>query len=682
MRSVWDYHTWRLQRAARRASWRHWSGIRGRRGRRAWGLLIRSGNAGSRLAALLFSRSWLAAPDDEGWALLSRWRPESALADLLAAATAAEFSAGHRAVLGAFCARHGLAPDDPVERVKFCALTGQPEQRRALDPDGALLATAYRAAGPDVRAALRESLAGEGDLDVVRIVVAGTGSRSRAADMTAAERAYLVQRFADTRDWAGLWELARDLPVVEAAGAVALIEPGWRPGRQRDRELYALVSELSPETIVEARAALCTDGAVRIEVPGPVVTGALSPDGRRLAVATREAQSPFATVLIYRLPGGSLAGACQVPARDRTALLYTARKKLIAVDSAFGAPGQPKSSRMYRCPDVGRAELVAHGNVGTAALARYRQGFAAITIDGRLEFHGDSGGQLAGRRYLPLSLAVPVNSRTRAAADPASGRIVVACDTELIILTRVQRAKQGHIADYISLTEPATGVCIDGPSHVIVADHQQIERWQLDGDPGLLRLTRVATAAIAGARDLTMIRGRDELCVLDGSSAVRYLDAGSLRPAGESRALSGRTGSELCGSADGITHALAGHGFADVLTRELADLQALADRPQAAWRPSDLVMVSRAAPVIEQCPAARPLRTLLVGCLEHRFAGEVRLGRFQAGVAADFARDDDIAIGGLPEDDGITGDVPGPGRVADMSANHRRRLGRDDPDRH
>ncbi len=673
------WRLWReavLRRTARRASWRRLRGVRGMRGRHAWALLVRARNAGNSLAADLVWQSWLAAPDDEGWAYLSRGRPEAALADLLAAAAAAATDAGHRAALGAFCARHGLAPDDPFERVKFCALAGQPEQRRALDPDGALLATVYRAAGPEVRSALRESLAGEGDLDVVRIVVAGAGPRSRAADMTAAERAYLVGRVAGSRDWAGLWELAKDLPAAEAAGAVTLIEAGWRPDRQRDRDLYALVSKLSPEAVADARGALCADGASRIEVPGPVVAGALSPDGHRLAVAMRENdQSPFATVLIYRLPGGSLAGACRVPARDRTELLYTTRKKLIAVDSAFSAPGQPNSTRMYRCPDVGRAELVAHGDSGTAALASRRQGFAAVTADGYLEFHDGDGARLAsGRLRLPPYPGPEAFSRMRAAADPPRGRIVVTSAANLIVVARAQRPREAHILTWNHRPQSVTGICLHGPSHVIVAIHQRMERWQFDGfhQPWLARrpqLNLVTTEAVAGTRDLIMINARDELCVLDDSGAVCYLDAGSLRPAGRAHELSGRTGSRLWASADGITHALAGDGFADVLTRELADLQALADRPQAAWRPSDLVTALRAVPVIERCPAARPLYTLIAGCLEHRFAGDVRLGRFQAGVAPDFARDDDIAIGELPGEDGVPGAVPGPGRVAGMPAN-------------
>jgi len=676
---TWARDRWRrwreavLRVAAGEAAWRHLGGNRGRRGRRAWGRLTRAGNAGNPLAADLVWRVWLAAPDDEGWALLSRWQSSTARGHLLVAASSAQTDAGDRAALGAFCARHGLRPHGPAEQAEFYALTGQPEQRRAVDPDGALLAAAYRAASPDVRTALRESLAGEGDLAVVRVVVAGAGLRSRAADLTAAETDYLVRRLAGSRDWAGLWELAKDLPVVEAAGAVALIDAGWRPDRQRDRDLYALISELPPGAVAEARAALRT----RIEVPGPVVAGALSPGGRRLAVAIRkDGQSPAATVLSYRLPGGSLAGACQVPARDRTALLYTKRKKLIAVDSAFGTPGQQYSTRMYRCPDAGRAELAAHGGFGTAALAVGRRGFAAITADGYLEFHDDTGARPASQRLRLAGTALSEGSRvTLPTADTASGRIVVARDGQLTVVEQARRSWEARILAWDSLPNVVRGR-MHGSSHVIVARSERLERWRLElvynHDRPRPRDRPEATSTPVNCIDMVMISERDEICVLGGSGA-RYLDADSLQAVGEPRELSGRTGSSLWASADGITHALGGDGFVDVATRELADLRALADRPQAAWRPSDLGTALRAAPVIKRCPAGRPLYALVVACLEHRFPGEVRLGRVQtwAGGPADHARDDDIALGDPPGEHGGPGNVSGPEHVAGMQANRR-----------
>ncbi|MFV2176423.1 hypothetical protein ACFHW2_02705 [Actinomadura sp. LOL_016] len=86
-----------------------------------------------------------------------------------------------------FCAEHGLAPADPPRRAVFFLLTGRPEQYRALDPDGSLLALAYAAAPKPERARLREAMAEAGDLGLVG-VIAGGDRRTRLADVSDAVR--------------------------------------------------------------------------------------------------------------------------------------------------------------------------------------------------------------------------------------------------------------------------------------------------------------------------------------------------------------------------------------------------------------------------------------------------------------------------------------------------------------
>ena len=72
----------------------------------------------------------------------------------------------------------------------------------------------------------------------------------------------------------------------------------------------------------------------------------------------------------------------------------------------------------------------------------------------------------------------------------------------------------------------------------------------------------------------------------------------------------------------------------DLVTAGQMQLRALADRPQASWRLADLT-----APLAAAHPRTRPLQDLLSACLEHRFGGEVALGRDDLSSA-----DDDIAI--------------------------------------
>jgi hypothetical protein len=306
---------------------------------------------------------------------------------------------------------------------------------------------------------------------------------------------------------------------------------------------------------------------------------------------------------------------------------------------------------------VGRAELAARDPAQTAAVAARQHGFAAITADGYLEFRADDGARLRSPAVRLSTLAEPqAFAQVRATAEPGSGLIAVVYPTAIgtggaqLLVVRARRAREAAVLAQAWLPGPATGIAMHGHSQVIVAADRQVSRWEITPgrDPAWSRypsrLSQVAAGpAGAGARDLIMAGRPDAACVLGDSGTVRYLDPGSLQPAAGPRVLAGRAGTALWASADGATHALGGDGFADVATCELADLQALADRPQAAWLPADLVTVARVAPVIERCPAARPLYALIAACLEHRFAGDVRLGRAPAG-AAQFAGADDIEI--------------------------------------
>lgn len=169
----------RVRRLAERASLRH-SGASERqreRGLRAWERLIRMGDRQGRawprwLAQYQVWESWLSAPDDEGWAVLTRWK-RGAAPDHLFKMLDRQQDMGNRAALEAFCVRHELAPAWPAERVRFYLLTGQHERRRALDPDDALLAAAYWVTPVPKRERLRKALLASEDLVAMRAIAGG-----------------------------------------------------------------------------------------------------------------------------------------------------------------------------------------------------------------------------------------------------------------------------------------------------------------------------------------------------------------------------------------------------------------------------------------------------------------------------------------------------------------------------
>lgn len=230
---LWNHlRKWRL---SRQAIWRRKRGIRGLLGRRAFRLLSTGWLADRERAWWV----WVHDPDDEGWAVLSasRWRvPER----VVEAAVAARLSDDEWTALFAFAERQeSLA--DPAIRACLYVLAGRQDQWRAADPDVGLLAEAYARLEKDVRSVLRRALADEGELDALRRLVGAAGTESGPLEMPLAEQRYLTRRFSRRRDWAGLWQLARELPLLTAVEMTQATDRRWRPESRPEQELFGLL---------------------------------------------------------------------------------------------------------------------------------------------------------------------------------------------------------------------------------------------------------------------------------------------------------------------------------------------------------------------------------------------------------------------------------------------------------
>jgi hypothetical protein len=387
--------------------------------RRSWKSIKSAGNrlnSGPRQRAYRGALAdWAAAgaPDDARREVLAEWAggEERFARDVMSMATTP--GADH-AALTAFCLRNGIAPQDPADRALFFALTGQTGQRLALDPDGSLLADASRLAGPSRRAALREAMTSDASLDVVRLVA---GSGPLVTELTPEERERFTRLLADRRDWAALWRLALELPVPEAVAAVRLADPGWRPATQRDRDLFGLLAEASPADVRRAREAMDQAEVIHLEVPGKVRAGALSDDGRRVAVWTHdsspadprstwpEAPSP-GTVSVYSLPDGALVARHAVTIWHEASLAYSG-----GTLAAFTARLReaPWAAWLYHCPEDGPVELTYHddhmaghgpaGEHGTVAMAAFGDGFVTARLGNLLGFHDSAGREVETVRY-------------------------------------------------------------------------------------------------------------------------------------------------------------------------------------------------------------------------------------------------------------------------------------------
>ncbi|GAB2956282.1 hypothetical protein GCM10023080_014330 [Streptomyces pseudoechinosporeus] len=148
----------------------------------------------------------------------------------------------------AFCAENHLAPTDQVQRAVFFVRTGQHEQYRALDPEGALLALGYRGASAEERSALREAMTALGGIDALRVLAGRHSAQDDFASLTGQERAYLVRQLADLGDWERLWPLILLLPLTEAVMAVRGFGD-WRPSGEDDRRVFEALRAADPQTV-------------------------------------------------------------------------------------------------------------------------------------------------------------------------------------------------------------------------------------------------------------------------------------------------------------------------------------------------------------------------------------------------------------------------------------------------
>ena len=634
-------------RLMRRAARRRPDGGRGLLARRAWRRLMDRGDHGDANAAEAVWQAFVSGPDNELWRALSRWWDPRDLTDaVVRAGTDPGRDAAARAAIGAFYDRGGLAPGDAVQRALFYTLTGHTAQYRAADPDGSLLAAAYRGANEPTRTAVRQALAGSRDLDVVE-VVAGSGSASRAADLTLGERSYLARQVADRKDWGRLWDLLRDLPLDEALAATALFEDGWRPGPHRERELFARLERWSgPHALADARDALAEGDAVSTAIYGEPVAGSFSPDGGRLAVATR------AAILVFEIPGMRLADLYELEEFWPTCLLDTGHAVLACDwDGPLGRGERPPA--LVLC-ERGRMQAL-RPRTGAVRVTPHPAGF--LVLDGALganQWHREGAYRLrlcevGGREIRDVPLAELGYRRTArgpwaVAVDPVSGKIALGSNG-LRILDR--RAGRVLAACEVPGSGRITGVCWVG-SGWLAATVAHSTRPPRTVD--VFRLTRAGLRHAGSGGEALMplpagsrrtgslpipVPERDEIALIKDDGEVAYADVRTLTEIDEPRDLTGRHGSMLWSSPGKRYQALGGPGSVEVVSGGLCAVRELAGRPMAGMRPTDLATVS--AVLRDALPGSpvRPLLELFQAFLEHRFGADVGDHRSTLAAATD-----------------------------------------------
>ncbi|MEV5831428.1 hypothetical protein AB0L25_38260 [Spirillospora sp. NPDC052242] len=516
-----------------------------------------------------------------------------------------------------FCRKHRLAPRDEPRRALFFLITGQPEQYRALDPDGGLLSLAYAAASRDERARVREAMLAAGEFDLVRVIL-GDDRRVRVRDMSADETGYLAEQLAHRRAWDELWSLVLDLPLAAGSRLIGYFDD-WAPRDGDARRLFELYRAARPEAVARGLRRLAETGWAErawwpaLRVPGRVNDLSFAPDGPFLAVGGADR-----TVRVLDVRTG---GTVRVHGGFGSAV-----KRVLHVGDGTVVAGERTNRgqsrcRLVRCAADGEATLhVAPGSITSLALTGADGSHAATTAAGELLLGAPHGGPVEARRL--DRFGVDVRHRPRqVVAHPATGRIAVL-------------ARDVHVIDPAAGTGSAVRpgdlgvrIAFAGADTVVHADQRgRVARLSLrDGRRGPAR--RVGTTALDGLAGLRALPHDDRLVVAGRRGPLHVVGAERLEPV-DAEILHSRAGATCLAAAPGGEFLAVGHadGEIDLFDLRPRMLSRLVGRSPAEFGPGHLGLVDAALAVPATDGPARQVLGLLRECLHHRFRFDVATG--------------------------------------------------------
>ncbi|MBC6458165.1 hypothetical protein [Actinomadura sp. HBU206391] len=609
-------------RLTRRATLRRADGSRGPGARWAWRRLVRACADGD------------PAAQDEVRAKAAEL-PETDVLDLLA-----------------------MAPDEPADRAAYLALIGQDAQRQALDPDGTLLALAYRAVAQDVRERLRTTLATTADTDVIRVVVTGD-QRDRIAEMTHDELDYLARHLADHHRWDELRHLTLDLPVAEAAATARLL-----PERERLGDSAAPLAAFAERSPAELRSTVDRLPHDRLTMSWPQsawIRGSFSPDSSELAVICAIwAKRRSCDVATARIGTGTWTHH------------YSGEYSPLGLNDSILHLGTEVIIRLYRA--IGRYDVIRirpdHQTLCSQSDLSYmrRAGRGAVLLYPDGLAYADPGA--TGLRYEPFArfghehACEAVRTGDSALTTlPGSGLVAFVCPNALHVVNENQKGtirtatwgeryasddRHGpalsfrspdslaltylaHSQGWTSYTEMWTFPPQCGPYRAAEHEGAITDRWPLGGwmSPHTDHsFAAVLISDLSGKldKDLPWLRGAAAPDLPGGPAHRRFL---ALSPWGDMLATSTSTAmGTVC----------------EVHSPHLPSARGLLERPLLHSGPQDLRRVLELRPKIGD-PAARDALDLLATCLAERFGGEIALaggtGPIPAGGTTDIALGED-----------------------------------------
>ncbi|XRQ12090.1 WD40 repeat domain-containing protein [Actinomadura welshii] len=518
-----------------------------------------------------------------------------------------------------FCKKHRYAPKDEVRRASFFLLTGQPEQHRALDPDGALLSLAYASASQEERGRLQKAMLGAGQLDLVRVIV-GEDRRARILAMSGHEMRYLGEQLAARREWEALWELVQDVPIASGIELARLFD-GWVPRDDDSRRVFEMYREAGPRAVETALRSLKPGPMpltrqARLLFRGRVNDVSFAPDGPFLAAAgTNRVAGVFdlrTARLIERYDGfNSSVGR----------ILHTGAGTLIAGERTSRVE---RECRVVHCADGGVRTLHrTRGSVTSLAVRDRSGGFVAATRAGDLVLGGTGGEPVTSLPVSALGMG-PAQWPRSVAAHPASGRIAV-LGRGLVVTDAA--AGRPVVASHDTGVARAAFVGADALVHA--------DQW------GYVAMTRLGDDRFA-KRIHTLVPGLGGLAaapgggptgsaggepvVVDRRGDLHIFDVGLDETCGY-RPPRPQNPTDVTVSPNGDFVAVSdAAGHTDLFDLRIREVPGILPSPLVDLVPRHLGIVGSALAGDAMGPEAAPALRLLHACLEHRFRFDIEIG--------------------------------------------------------
>jgi hypothetical protein len=571
------------------------SGSLTKRVQKAWQRLRAAAEAGEQDAVDALREAWLRDGRDETWAYAGQWCPPEVV---FAAAVDPARSAEARAVLGEYCARHDLVPENAYERVVFFVLTGAVERYEATDPDGTLLAGAYRGADDMTRDALRRMMVATGGLDTVRVIAGHPGGA-----LSAEEANHVAGQLALTREWDRLWRLVPAMPVASAMWAASLFED-WRPAGETDRAYFDRLVATDPDALAALDQAAVTELDAPYDERSPF-TASFTPDGAEVLVRGHD-------VRLFAVPGGDLVA--RFPDTDERLALGAGtivhigrdRDGLAVMRTVAGRPPEILS----RCGTYPRIAATPTGFVVQENGTLWRGGLLAWT----------------GPIQLPFGATA-----TLTAVDRTTGTLAFSLDAGDVVLLDARLRVLAKTV--LGTSSSVLAVC--GPGTVLVWNEfsPHLASWRRDGGSLVPSAVADVDADMWPVPVLGQVAARRD-------GVLTWLDGDTLTEVTGPPGLAGQDRTVVAFSPDGMLAAVADDGWFAVHHLGLHRLAALTDRALTEAWPTDLDLVTTLAE-LPLSPQARDAVELLRAGLTHTIGTDIALGG--AGMTV---HEDDIALGG------------------------------------